>query len=488
MNYEGRISDPDVHHSSFIVHRFEDRLLRTGSLQPGGTRLALVAGAALAVVFAACGGGTSSAPTANNPVPTLSSIDPSSAVAGSGSFTLTVNGSNFISGSVVRWNGANRTTTFVSATQLTAFISSADISSPGTADVTVFTPAPGGGTSSAVTFTITAPASTISALTPSSGVAGARAFTLILTGSGFVSTSVVRWNGSERTTTFVSGNELRADIPADDVAVVGAAQVEVFTPDAPNGGLSNSVNFPIVAPEPLAVATSRLPDSAPGKRYHFVLAAVGGVPDLDEPELSYFWEVTGGALPGGLSLDARGLLSGVVGGGAGGFSFDVSVTDSATTPSSTERTLDLTIQAALTRNDDCTGGPTTVTQISNGRLRATFSPYGDVDVYSFEGTAGQTVTIETFAQRLDENFDGVRDSFADTMLELLDNTCPAPQLNGASALAFNDDLSSFPDPHVQDSRVTLTLPYPGTYYIRVREFRGDGRPDLVYDLSLSGAD
>src|SRR5258705_10902624 len=46
--------------------------------------------------------------------PTLTTLSPSSAVAGGPAFTLTVNGSNFVSGSVVRWNGANRTTTFVS--------------------------------------------------------------------------------------------------------------------------------------------------------------------------------------------------------------------------------------------------------------------------------------------------------------------------------------------------------------------------------------
>ena len=33
-----------------------------------------------------------------------------------------------------------------------------------------------------------------------------------------------------------------------------------------------------------------------------------------------------------------------------------------------------------------------------------------------------------------------------------------------------------------------SLPYTGTYFIRVRDFRGDGRPDLIYELSLSGAD
>jgi hypothetical protein len=67
---------------------------------------------------------------------------------------LTVNGNNFVSTSVVRWNGTDRATTSVSATQLTATILASDLAVAGTAQVTVFTPAPGGGTSNALTFTI----------------------------------------------------------------------------------------------------------------------------------------------------------------------------------------------------------------------------------------------------------------------------------------------------------------------------------------------
>jgi len=79
--------------------------------------------------------------------------------AGSAAFTLTVNGSNFVAGSTVRWNGADRPTTFTSATQLTAAISATDIAAAGSAQVSVFTPTPGGGISTAQTFTIsTAPA------------------------------------------------------------------------------------------------------------------------------------------------------------------------------------------------------------------------------------------------------------------------------------------------------------------------------------------
>ncbi len=91
-----------------------------------------------------------------NPVPALSSISPASAVAGGAAFTLTLNGSNFVSSSVVQWNANNRTTAFVNSSQLTAQIPASDIAAAGTARVSVFNPAPGGGSSNTLTFTITA--------------------------------------------------------------------------------------------------------------------------------------------------------------------------------------------------------------------------------------------------------------------------------------------------------------------------------------------
>ncbi|MBI2524427.1 MAG: hypothetical protein HYV93_00430, partial [Candidatus Rokubacteria bacterium] len=115
-----------------------------------------------------------------NPVPVLASLTPTSAAQGGGAFTLAVNGSNFVSTSVVRWNGADRPTTYVSATQLEAAIPASDLSTQGTAAVTVFTPAPGGGTSNALTFTITAPAAEIIVDNAGAGVqdpAGGRTFT-----------------------------------------------------------------------------------------------------------------------------------------------------------------------------------------------------------------------------------------------------------------------------------------------------------------------
>src|SRR3989344_6550328 len=58
--------------------------------------------------------------SADNPVPTTTSISPPSVAKDSGAFTLTVNGTNFLNNSSVNVNGSPRATTYVSATQLTA--------------------------------------------------------------------------------------------------------------------------------------------------------------------------------------------------------------------------------------------------------------------------------------------------------------------------------------------------------------------------------
>ena len=105
---------------------------------------------------------------ANNPVPTITQLSPASAAAGGAGFTLAVTGTNFLSSSQVNWNSSARTTSFVSATQLTAQIAAADIAFAGTAKVTVFNPSPGGGISNSQLFTITSSGM-------STGVAGEKA-------------------------------------------------------------------------------------------------------------------------------------------------------------------------------------------------------------------------------------------------------------------------------------------------------------------------
>jgi hypothetical protein len=111
---------------------------------------------AVTVNSPAPGGGTSGASNfvVDNPVPTLTSISPSSATHGGAAFTLTATGTNYVVGSVIEWKGVKLTTTHVSSTTLTATVPSTDIKTAGTAAVTVVNSTPGGGTSAAQTFTI----------------------------------------------------------------------------------------------------------------------------------------------------------------------------------------------------------------------------------------------------------------------------------------------------------------------------------------------
>ena len=97
-------------------------------------------------------GGSSSGGTPS--APAISSLSPAGATAGGAAFTLTVNGSNFVSSSVADWAGAGLATTYVSATQLTAQVPAADIAAAGSASSTVVNPAASGGASKAATFTI----------------------------------------------------------------------------------------------------------------------------------------------------------------------------------------------------------------------------------------------------------------------------------------------------------------------------------------------
>jgi hypothetical protein len=113
-----------------------------------------------------------------NPTPAASSLFPTHTAPGGAAFTLIVNGSSFVASSVVQWNGAPRPTTLASATQLRASIAASDVASSGTIQVTVQTPAPGGGTSSALTFTIDPPP-TLTVNTTSVAPGGAATVTLV---------------------------------------------------------------------------------------------------------------------------------------------------------------------------------------------------------------------------------------------------------------------------------------------------------------------
>lgn len=97
---------------------------------------------------------------AQNPVPIVNQpLVPDAVAPGGSSFTLTVNGTEFVSASVINWNGAPLATTFVNSSQLTATVPAQNIATAGTASITVSSLGPGAGASNTRFLQVTVPAS-----------------------------------------------------------------------------------------------------------------------------------------------------------------------------------------------------------------------------------------------------------------------------------------------------------------------------------------
>ncbi|MBN1570567.1 MAG: pre-peptidase C-terminal domain-containing protein [Acidobacteria bacterium] len=314
------------------------------------------------------------------------------------------------------------------------------------------------------------PVPTVASISPYNAPAGSRPLTLTVTGTNFISGSVVQWSGASRTTSYVNSTRLTAQITPDDLASTGTASVSVFNP-SPGGGTSGSLTFRITSVSPLSILTALLPDGANSKAYSYSLQASGGI-------TPYTWSVSSGSLPDGLTLSSDGTISGTPPVVADNtyYDFTIRLSDYAYQANTLTKPLSIRVRSdSLGRNDTCSAA----TPVSNGVIRASISPYADVDVYSFQGTAGKEVVLETYAQRLTLYGDSSStDVFLDTFLELLDSNC--------SRLYYNDDIDSG---LIQDSRISgYALTQTGTYYIRISDLRGDGRPDFIYELHVSGAD
>ena len=107
----------------------------------------------------------------NSPAPTITSVTPLRVRAGAPA-TLTVTGSGFNGLSAVQWNGVAKPTIALSNTQLLASVPAADLVVGTTATVSVFNPAPGGGTTAGLPVAVDPPATlTVNATTVGPGSA-----------------------------------------------------------------------------------------------------------------------------------------------------------------------------------------------------------------------------------------------------------------------------------------------------------------------------
>lgn len=180
----------------------------------------------------------------STPVSTLAAISPAAVTLGSAAFTLTALGSGFQPNSVVRVGSSDRTTAYLSGSQLQAQIPATDVASASTLKISVFTPSPGGGQSTTLDLVVGAnqPLPTITRLDPPGSVVGANNVTLNVFGTSFNAQSRIRVGGNERATTLVNSTQLSTVLTQADLASAGQLAITVVNP-APGGGTSNAQNF-----------------------------------------------------------------------------------------------------------------------------------------------------------------------------------------------------------------------------------------------------
>jgi len=200
-------------------------------------------------------GGANQADTGEPQTPTstpssVTSISPTAVLAGAPALPLTVLGTGFQPSSVVQVNGASVPTQYVSATQLTAGVPAASLSSGASLSITVLTGTTSTGSAgSPITLEVDNPAPIISGLAPNGFVAGTSPGALSVAGSGFITGTVIQVNGSSRTTTYLSGTQVSVALTAADIASAGNLALTAVNPP-PGGGTSAAATLPILNPAP----------------------------------------------------------------------------------------------------------------------------------------------------------------------------------------------------------------------------------------------
>ncbi|MGH9863700.1 MAG: putative Ig domain-containing protein [Candidatus Acidiferrales bacterium] len=277
----------------------------------------------------------------------------------------------------------------------------------------------------------------------------------------------------------------------------------------------------VVTAGPISIVTTDLPPGAVNRSYNQTIQANGGTPPFTWSETTAsFNDTTGVGAAGtaceGLTLDFNaGTISGtpVMTGTCG--TFTIMVTDS-TLPVAQTDTQDLSILVnpePVGRNDTVatasdlgvTGGSLTILASISPYADPVTTPNPDNDFYRVTATGNgvNTVTIEIFARRLGTP------SVLDSVIELVTDDSSADGLRITTGCKDEGNFSGttgeadptpadFDDPCVNDdldlgvlvdSKLQFLVPGSGTFtfFIRVLDWRGDARPDLIYELHITGA-
>lgn len=206
--------------------------------------LLFISAALFATGFLGCGGGSGTGTsggsgTPANPVPSISSILPTSVAVGSSAITLYVYGSNFNSGTVVLWNGASLSSTYVNSGTVTAAVPQSNLSNAANVQITVSNTGANTGASAPTSFLVANPRPILNTISPQFVTVG-DSLTITATGSYFISGTQIEWNGNALNTTQVNATTLAAQVPSSNLTAAATVSVTLFNP-GPGGGPSATI-------------------------------------------------------------------------------------------------------------------------------------------------------------------------------------------------------------------------------------------------------
>ncbi len=274
---------------------------------------------------------------ADPPSPVLTYLSPGTAVSGSAGFQIAASGMNFVSKSVVTWNGKQLPTTYISDTQLTAQVGAEDIAAAGSVQVAVVNALASQQQSNVIMFTVQAAAPQITGVTPSAGlIAGGTRVTI--SGANFAPGATVRFAAlTAGSVQYITSGSLSVAVPA--ASSPGTVAVSVTNADGKSATLQGAFSYQF----PFAVVSSGLPAGATGTSYSYSLQASGGT-------APYTWKIKSGALAPGLSLSSSGVVSGTPT-QAGAFNVELEAAESSPLAQSASRSFVQTITAPFQISD-----------------------------------------------------------------------------------------------------------------------------------------
>ena len=260
-------------------------------------------------------------------------------------------------------------------------------------------------------------------------------------------------------------------------APIGTASFTVTVVDSNTPPQSDSQALTIDIVNPLLITTVTLPDATVGTAYNRAINATGGTGP-------YTFTISSGNLPAGLLISAAGSITGTATATASNQTFTVRVADSSSPQLTDTQVLTIVvIGGSLGRNDSTA----TATALGNGTFAASISPSGnpntlvepDEDYYRITTTGTSTVTIDIDAQTIGSPLDSVIEivNLAGNQLSTCDIATSFISPCESDDETFGVSLDSF----LQIQVVGAT-----TFYVHVVDFRGDARPDLKYNITISG--